>query len=430
MSHRAQTILYTLLMRDRYDVDVQWGLLFYLKTGNFIRVQSRHSEIRMILIQRNGIAFHNETKLTLPPMVKNQQTCRRCFSFSSCTVLHKLLEDGTPESSGIGDIFENATNHLNVTHAEFLRKWNRLLSLEQGDVVKFQNQIWTMLSSERQGSGNCLSNMILLEEQQQIEISEKPTAPAARSTSNYHSHLQKNKITFRIDKDEMSAGIARSRNNIIQLFRKDADGGDAKRRHLVVDLERPVFHPLVNFQLQDQHLNDDQRRAVEAVLTAKDYALIIGMPGTGKTTTIAHIIHMLVAQGKSVLLSSYTQFPSLLKRRFDYCIVDEASQITLPVCLGPIRYADVFVLVGDHNQLPPLVKNPKARRDGFDLSLFKMLSDRYPDAVASLTRQYRMNEDVMLLSNTLVYGNKLQCGTKEVADKVLKIPAMDHFRQH
>lgn len=30
------------------------------------------------------------------------------------------------------------------------------------------------------------------------------------------------------------------------------------------------------------------------------------MPGTGKTTTIAHIIRALVNQGKSVLLTSYT----------------------------------------------------------------------------------------------------------------------------
>lgn len=44
------------------------------------------------------------------------------------------------------------------------------------------------------------------------------------------------------------------------------------------------------------------------------------------------------------------------RRQFDYCIVDEASQLTLPVCLGPLRYAKVFVLVGDHYQLPPLVR--------------------------------------------------------------------------
>ncbi len=43
------------------------------------------------------------------------------------------------------------------------------------------------------------------------------------------------------------------------------------------------------------------------------------------------------------------------RRKFDYCIVDEASQITLPTCVGPLRFADKFVLVGDHFQLPPLV---------------------------------------------------------------------------
>jgi superfamily I DNA and/or RNA helicase len=43
------------------------------------------------------------------------------------------------------------------------------------------------------------------------------------------------------------------------------------------------------------------------------------------------------------------------RRVFDYCIVDEASQITLPTCLGPLRFAQKFVLVGDHYQLPPLV---------------------------------------------------------------------------
>src|SRR5579859_7474664 len=45
---------------------------------------------------------------------------------------------------------------------------------------------------------------------------------------------------------------------------------------------------------------------LRALLTAEDYALVLGMPGTGKTTTIAHIIRALVDNGKSVLLTSYT----------------------------------------------------------------------------------------------------------------------------
>lgn len=47
-------------------------------------------------------------------------------------------------------------------------------------------------------------------------------------------------------------------------------------------------------------------RACCRVLSTSDYALILGMPGTGKTSTIVQAIKGLVAQGKSALLTSYT----------------------------------------------------------------------------------------------------------------------------
>lgn len=53
--------------------------------------------------------------------------------------------------------------------------------------------------------------------------------------------------------------------------------------------------------------------------------------------------------------------PIFTRRRFDFCIVDEASQISQPICLGPLLYAKRFVLVGDHQQLPPIVQNQEAR---------------------------------------------------------------------
>lgn len=110
------------------------------------------------------------------------------------------------------------------------------------------------------------------------------------------------------------------------------------------------------------------------------------------------------------------------KRKFDYCIVDEASQITLPACLGPLRYADRFVLVGDHYQLPPLVRNLEAQKGGLDVSLFRFLSETHPRALTNLEHQYRMNEDIMLLSNSLVYDGLLKCGNQSVAKRVLQIP--------
>lgn len=112
-------------------------------------------------------------------------------------------------------------------------------------------------------------------------------------------------VRFRIDKDEMSSGIMRMRNNLAQLFYKD---GDEKRRRLVVDLEEPYFEPARAPRPEEipSGLNVDQVQAMHRVLTARDYALVLGMPGTGKTTTIAEIIRALVKRGKSVLLTSYT----------------------------------------------------------------------------------------------------------------------------
>lgn len=115
-------------------------------------------------------------------------------------------------------------------------------------------------------------------------------------------------IAWRIDKDEMLAGTGKMRNNLAQLLYAEDAGGDAKRRELLIHLRPPRFEEACapNDDEIPDHLNPDQRVAMKRVLTAKDYALILGMPGTGKTTTIAEIILALVKRGKSVLLTSYT----------------------------------------------------------------------------------------------------------------------------
>jgi DNA replication ATP-dependent helicase Dna2 len=115
------------------------------------------------------------------------------------------------------------------------------------------------------------------------------------------------------------------------------------------------------------------------------------------------------------------------KRTFDYCIVDEASQVTLPTIIGPLRFAKTFVLVGDHHQLPPVVRSTAAFEGGLDISLFKYLCQAHPAAVVNLTHQYRMNRDVMRLSNLLVYDGQLVCGNDEVARRVMPIPSSSNL---
>lgn len=53
-------------------------------------------------------------------------------------------------------------------------------------------------------------------------------------------------------------------------------------------------------------LNANQRTAVLRALTANEYLLLKGLPGTGKTQTLAVLIRLLVLMEKSVLITSHT----------------------------------------------------------------------------------------------------------------------------
>lgn len=53
-------------------------------------------------------------------------------------------------------------------------------------------------------------------------------------------------------------------------------------------------------------LNGNQRDAILRALTANEYLLLKGLPGTGKTQTLCALIRLLVLMGKSILITSHT----------------------------------------------------------------------------------------------------------------------------
>ncbi|CCA73479.1 related to DNA helicase, partial [Serendipita indica DSM 11827] len=599
MEHRAQTMLYTVLMEERYGTQVPAGLLYYTQSEELIRVSAARNELRALIQSRNNMVayMHKRTALAaksggeplpfLPPTEDDERTCRRCYVVDGCMLYRKAVENVEDTTSEIAEIYRDRTGHLTPPQCAFFKDWEALISLEEQEMIKFRKELWTMGAEQREKTGRCLANMELVgpssahladerakQQQQSIQMQSgskvypwtytfrRRRTPQSSSgldpkdsASLINGHISRGDaitvsvepdllaysrgyvlalepeqitvgvereldlaklisrnhdveefglrtkvdsgIVFRLDRDEVSAGISRIRNNLAQLFFKD---GDKRRLESVVDLKPPRFKELETDKtvVNAAALNASQRLAMKKVLAAEDYAILLGMPGTGKTTTIAEIIKELVRRGKSVLLTSYTHsavdtilmklldvdfdvlrlgnsdrvHPAVHKmtlaarprptsvgelerqllspqvvattclsidhtlfsrRRFDVCIVDEASQITLPTCLGPLRFADKFVLVGDHFQLPPLVKSVQARKGGLDVSLFRRLSEAHPEAVVELQEQYRMNEDVMKVSNALIYENRLKCGNEEVAKRSLTIDlprAMEQTHQH
>lgn len=72
--------------------------------------------------------------------------------------------------------------------------------------------------------------------------------------------------------------------------------------------------------------------------------------------------------------------------KFDFCIMDEASQISEPLAVGPILLAQKFVMIGDYYQLNPLVKSSLAEKKGMGLSLFERLCKIHPTSATVLKK--------------------------------------------
>jgi DNA replication ATP-dependent helicase Dna2 len=117
----------------------------------------------------------------------------------------------------------------------------------------------------------------------------------------------------------------------------------------------------------------------------------------------------------------------LTRRKFDFCLVDEATQIFQPTVIRPLFSADKFILVGDPQQLSPLVRNSDCRLLGGILSLFERLDN--PDCTFVLGLQYRMNRVITKLANNLTYNGELKCANESVEKATIQIPDKDRMNK-
>jgi len=94
----------------------------------------------------------------------------------------------------------------------------------------------------------------------------------------------------------------RMEENLEEL--RHAVGRQREIRNIILGLKEPEPAQEVEFELVDKRLNETQVKAVKRALGAKDFYLIHGPPGTGKTSTITELIVQLVKQGKKVLATA------------------------------------------------------------------------------------------------------------------------------
>ncbi len=114
MEHRAQTMLYTLLMAERYETEVPSGLLYYTQSEEVVRVPAARNEIKALIMTRNEMAIYMmrraniggtsgktgdavpdveanvEPEPFLPPTIDDVRTCGKCYVVDTCMLYRRV----------------------------------------------------------------------------------------------------------------------------------------------------------------------------------------------------------------------------------------------------------------------------------------------------------------------------------------------------
>ncbi|XP_045503688.1 DNA replication ATP-dependent helicase/nuclease DNA2 [Colias croceus] len=471
---------------------------------------------------------------SLPDPVHHEGACTKCPYLTLCSIhLWHTNDVKVSDSHPLTKLRNLALGHLESTHVTYFLHWTSLLKLEEKAQMSNSplHALWTDSAEKRAKRGTCAANLTLksvklLEDRYEhvferrkgdelpstkasdgpkegefsiVSVEDRPWIAAGVITvanqNEIHIHLERNlglrlsKTTkFHIDTYESYATTVQNLTNLGVLM-EDSDRA-LRLRKLIIDKESPVFTQKLPREVGRlgsklmRSLNIEQQRAVLKALAANDYALLQGLPGTGKTQTISVLIQMLVALKQRVLVTAHThsavdtvltRLPDSLrvmrlgsasrvshkllekteakltktcttaeelaniydsmevvgvtclganhallsKTTFDVCIVDEATQVLQCTVLRPLFAAKRFVLVGDPEQLPPVVKSKAARRLGMEESLFHRLMSE--DSTSTLRLQYRMNQALVDIANKVAYNQRLKCANQNVAESKMSI---------
>lgn len=249
---------------------------------------------------------------------------------------------------------------------------------------------------------------------------------------------------------------ARGRERILPLL--------CGKREPQIDLER---FGEASERAEREGVNEAQSEAIAQAVATDLCHLVQGPPGTGKTFVLAHLVRQRVARGERVLVTAATHRaihnalnmimriapeighvvkigqaihdPELLVTQyekfsatplahlsggyvvgatpfatrsmrmkgvdFDAVVMDEASQMTLPLAVMAMLAADAYILVGDHRQLPPVVQS-LSPREAHLASVFGRMSGRGCETMLEIT--YRMNTELADWPSEAFYSGKLR----------------------
>ncbi len=509
---KVQAACYALLLADDVAEAPDTGTLLYTKNTALDRSEASGDLspakdfsigpgfLQFVLRQRNEIAAA-EYDLTVPTGYEADAKCEYCFEQDTCMVVAGRLD----QESKAGQIGEPLPDEERA----YFERFYRAIEAERREVHAEYRKLWEQSAAERADDDRAL---IDLEPLGREGVSGGRWRLSARRTSDAVSKIREGDRVLasdghptrgtaelatveslgeevvvvadepldlrRVDVYPSEIGVDRRLSGLHDAVLR----GDPDRKDVLFGRRDPAFDGDERTYIDN---NAAQNEAVNRAVTAEDFALVHGPPGTGKTYTLARTVRALVEDGERVLLSAFTNravdnaiealeeqgFTDVVRwgsesgvredmqeyrlersgdpeeragalrearviaattaacgsralkaQSFDVAVVDEAGQLTEPGTFLAANLADRFVLVGDHEQLPPVVRAENDLQE----SLFERLIETYPDAGVMLDRQYRMSQRVQYFSSREFYDGALRPASGEVAARRLAdLPGVD-----
>lgn len=139
------------------------------------------------------------------------------------------------------------------------------------------------------------------------------------------------KTNVNIDTSLINIIMDRLNKTVLKIEKNELDDYNQKILNFLIKKGNPSYNNLKPYN-SAENLNQSQREAIEQCLAADDFHLIMGPPGTGKTSVIKHLIQESVQFEDKLLLTAWSNagVDNVLERLED---IDE----DLIVRIGPLQ---------------------------------------------------------------------------------------------